>query len=510
MKGDKRDLYSNIRLSSGSKKRLSVYRKELSRDRDKVIFDDRLLAVLQTYVRDKNNLEDVRHYLNNCLDANGYQFCQSIKEYSQVKEQVLKFAEEDYTSFRWNANYQKALKEMREYFSQFSLRMLSYSSDDDIVNTLPKKTTHSGWTYIVSGSKKKGDNLDNVHLNYCKEVQSAKKIGSFNKPILIGIRTQCSGAFRDDGTATYSCKHKTRVVSMVDMFQIIAELQFAKPFQDMMMNYGRYVGGMDDMSIHDRIMGMRGKYPYYLSLDYSKYDQSISSWLIEDAFSIIKASFVMDGFDECLWDIVVRDFIYKIFVDADSIVESSKGVPSGSMFTQIIDSIVNELMIRTAMIALECPGYDMLIMGDDNLIYHYNEIDKSDLASYLIKNFGIKVNVDKTSQGESFDAPEFLSREWRISGPYRHPNILISKLLYPERFRDYSINSPLLVLYSYYLAYMPAMRDLIDVDRFIYDLKYELQNLDVKEIHFESGYIRYDIEYNRNVKRLNSSVVILN
>ena len=67
-------------LSSGSKKRLRQYRANLSANRDKVIFDDRVLDVLRKYVYDSKDLASVVGYLNNLRDDDGYLYSSSLKQ----------------------------------------------------------------------------------------------------------------------------------------------------------------------------------------------------------------------------------------------------------------------------------------------------------------------------------------------------------------------------------------------------------------------------------------------
>lgn len=481
-------------LASGSKKRLSVFRKQLSKDRENVIFDDKALKILKAYVYDVPNLRKVRDYLSDLTDENGAAFSQSYKQYSHLEKAFSLFAEDDHTSFRWNRNYQKSLEILRSEFSQLRLKEVRYRTDDDIRNTLPKTNTHSGWSFILTGLKEKGRYLDGIAKHYRMVESAARKNQSFNCPILPGTRTQGSGAFEEDGSFTNTCKHKTRLVSMIDIYQILAECKYAIPFQDYMGRKNWYAGGFNMDRIGNVISTYRSRNVYYISLDYSHYDQSISSWLIEDAFDVIKCAF--DHVDEELWKIIVNDFIHKNFITSNGIVHSDKGVPSGSMFTQIIDSVVNRIMIQTYFLSIG-QDVDMIIMGDDNLMYFRKPVKVEDLSSYLWKNFGIVSNPEKSTFGTSRNNPSFLSREWRNDGQWRTPNVLIGKLLYPERFRNYAKDrtDPAIVVYSYILAYEPSMRKLMDVNRFLTDHNFRDLRWSEVDSRYLSGYLKYSLEY---------------
>lgn len=460
--------------------------------------DPDLLAVVRKYALNLDDVNDTLKYLHDLKDGEGYSYSQSLKQYDKLIESFNKFKMKDHSSFRWNRNYQKALELVKLRFSKKKLKPLSYMCDDDILDALPKVNTHSGYSWIETGKKKKGEYKGELLKHYLEVEEAARMNGSFQRPILPGTRTQGSGAFTDDGQRTNTCKHKTRLISMVDLYQIIAELKFAKPIQDVMASDSWYAGGFDQTEIGRRITGMRAKWHWYISLDYSSYDQSISSWLIEDAFSCLKEAFV--SVDDELWNIIVGDFIHKNFVtpfDLDGgIVHSDKGVPSGSMFTQIIDTVVNWIMILTYLISQGFDG-DMIVMGDDNLLFTNAKVEIEAISSYISKNFGVKVNADKTQCGDASQTPEFLSCSWTYDGAFRHPRILLSKMAYPERKRVYKGEvTPEMVLFGYYLTYPAGVRKLIDVDRFLRDYNYSKQDVLLRvDSRYIPGAFKYNMEY---------------
>lgn len=466
--------YLENSLAVGSKNRLSQYRKNLAVTRgfqDPEI-DYQLLDLLRQYVINSNEFEAQIRYLMSLKDLDGNPFSRNLKIYNTTEEAMVRFSEKDYTSFRWNENYRKSLKELKSEFSRLNLKPLVFKCDDHIKDALPKKDTHSGYTWILSGLKKKGENMEGIHRKFKHEMREAIKIGSFNKPILIGFRTQASGEYKDDGSQTNTCKHKLRVVSMIDLIQIIGELKFSKPIQDYLSTVPYYAGGKSEKAISSIITGNRMKYDRFLSIDYSSFDQTISSWLIEDAFSIIRTAFKDISEEEsALFDVIVHDFIHKDFILNEGVLHSDKGVPSGSMFTQIIDSIVNVLVIKTYFHHLKS-SCDMITMGDDNAIFTNATIHLEDLSSYLSKNFGLIVKTDdKSSEGlTKHNNVKFLSRYWTWHGEWRHPNQLISRMIFPERHRNYdNVIGPEHVLFAFLLTYRLGVEKLIDSGRFTHD-----------------------------------------
>lgn len=444
--------------------RLSMYRNNLSKDKDNCFFDDKLVEELMQYARNQKNVETTLGYLK------GIGYTASRYEWKQIDDQVRRFTDVNHSNFAWNKHFKQAKQELLAEVSRWKLQELQYVGNESIVRVIPRKETHAGFSYLVTGKKSKREYLEDVFQVYTLEKTTAKETGSFNKPIMIGSRTQAGGAFTHTGERTGKFKSKTRLVSMIDIFQIIGEMEFAVPFQSRLGQTTWYAGGKDDGQILSHLSTRRASYSNSITIDYSHFDQSISDWLIRETFDVIKHAFSSGGtyFDERLFSVLREDFINKVFLNGDgSLMESHKGVPSGSMFTQIVDSIANRLMISTYMKSQGITEYDMMIMGDDNIIFTKQLIDLSSLSSYLVRNFGVTVNPDKCSQVTTDSSPEFLSRIWTHNGVYREPNMLLVKLAYTERFRDYDLGfEPDVIIDAYNLTFPLGMDELIHLERF--------------------------------------------
>lgn len=465
-------------LDSGSTKRLKSFRQRLSSDKLDVSFDKQVKEMVLEFSRKPDSVRAEIDYLNNLVDDRGVPFARSIKEYSLMEETWDQFAKHEKDSFRWAKSFQTAESVVRARYSTARLQALTYQSDDDIVDALTELGTSSGWTSISEGLSKKRDVIGGVKATFDEKVSRAMENGSFNSPMLPGVRTQCSGEYTDSGLRTGTCKHKTRPIWMVDVYTVIAERMWAKPLTNWLRSYPYSAIGKDDYALMKRIGSMRIMYENWISVDYSKFDSSIPSWLIDSAFSIIASAF--STYDAALLKVLKDDFICKNLITGDGVVYVNHGNPSGSGFTAIVNGICNEIMTETWAAYLHMSNkMSYIIMGDDNLIYFNTQVDKATIASYLMHNFGVKVNEDKTTLGKKGDDPEFLSRIWTIGGAYRHPNQLLSKLLFPEKWRNHNLCPPELVIYSYILAYPMGMRELIDVQKFLLFMKDRLKNLEV-------------------------------
>lgn len=476
-------------------KLVKEYANALTTDRDPKHFDSRIRDLVRIYLKEGYNIDEI------VAQTDSINYSSSKYEYAKIEEQICKFEESNHPYFGWNRNYQFAKEYLLNEVRDIHLSSLVYHGNNDIMNSLPKKDTHAGSDYLLSGKRKKGEYAEDIYTLVIKAEEEAKEVGTFNMPMMIGSRTQASMPFDDEGVFTGTFKSKTRLVSMKSIREICTELRWSKGVQEALASFRWFAGGKSDTNLKNLMNTWRHRHNQWISIDYSGFDQSISKWLIYDAFEIIESMFRRDkNHDSELFWIMVKDFCNKSFIDGEGKLRySEKGVASGSMFTQIIDTLVNRLMILTY---LKSKKYDlndveMCIMGDDNIIFSMALINTEDLEGYLNKNFGVRVNADKSSSGSKHDDPEFLSRYWSFSGAYRNWKHVLTKMFYPERFRVYGEgkSQPELILYSYMLAYPATFDKLIDSMRFSHDYPNLRNKLKEDGVAGLSGYLAYKINY---------------
>lgn len=420
------------------------------------------------------------------------------------EENLAIFAGVHAAPFTWNRNMRRAVNQIiSDTKPKKPLKPLKFNTDMEIKDAIPREDTHAGFSYILTGMRKKGEYMDNIKEKLEKEEFVAMRQGSYERPYLIAERYQCSGGYDEMGNELDKCKYKKRTVTMMDIYELLSELRFAKAAQRYLATLDIYAGGKVPRDLFQLVNRNRFKYQNWVSIDYSKYDQTIPGWLLEQAFRVVRSWFgEFDAKEQKLWNIIVNDFIHKGFVGPEgNIVYADNGLPSGSMFTQIIGTICNRIMIQTFAYA---QGYEnkvvTIICSDDNLIFYDEWFDYVKYASYVSHNFGVNVSADKCSYGTRRDNPEFLSRYWTTTGIYRNPKILIAKMMYPERFRDYKRNKqlkPELIFYSYYLAYPEGMREFFDMDKFLRNNGNLLRGLSEEALSELSGYYRYLVKYEK-------------
>lgn len=506
MKAISESLLQNC-LDSGSTKRLESYKARISKDSVQRIFDDRAVEVLLKYAWDPGKIRAELEYLRFLKDDEGRLFCRSMGKYADMEAQFLNFKAPEKASFRWNRHYQAAVATVCARYAQAELKMREYSSDEDIYESVTDWSTATGWTAIATGSRKKVEVLSGVFEAYSEREARAKEVGSFETPIVCGTRTQGSGAYDEVGQRTNTWKSKKRAVFMVDVYTIIAESKFGAPLNEWLKDYRFTAIGKDDRWItrwvnEHKLLGWN-----FISLDYSKYDSTIPSWLIKSAFDVIRSAF--SAYDSTLLSAIEEDFINKNIVTGTDVIHVTHGNPSGSRLTAIINGICNEIMTETWMHAMNLKG-ECNIMGDDNLVYLSTVVDDAlvtSISQYITHNFGVKVNADKSNSGTYGQDPEYLSRFWGQSGPYRNAGEVISLIAYPERFRPYNRKdvelTPEMILYSYVLAYRRTMDELIDTEALLRDIDFSFTTIRwTKEQREAVPYnIRTHVELNNNYQR---------
>lgn len=415
-------------------------------------FDSTLYDMMKKYAADPLLLEEVRGYINSV------KFDKIVGEYDQLEEQFEKFSGTNHPPFSWNENFKKAKAFLRSRLDvNLNRGRKLYRTRTDLFNDEQLKSlfkvrgTHSGFEYLMTGMRSKDELFKNGYsLEFQRRLPLWLEQGHVGYPILPGTRLQPKGVFSNGEEAV-----KLRLIGMVSTGQVLLEKQYADPFQHLLAQSGLYAG-IPEHQIAS-IVRQRGFVAHATSIDYSSFDQTISDWLIHEAFDLIFESFQESDRNTKMERTIRNSFIKKSYIDGHGdLVYSEKGVPSGSAFTQIVGSLVNCLVVFTYLAKMKVLETSHVIaMGDDNLIHTMDELDAEDMSSYIKKNFGLIVNPDETSQYKPREFPEFLSRVWHDYFASRDPKMIYFKMILAEKFRPYSQGKavPEGIIASYHTTY---------------------------------------------------------
>ncbi len=258
--------------------------------------------------------------------------------------------------------------------------------------------------------------------------------------------------------ARTSSNNKTRLVRGYPFEMTILEARYAKPLINKFIErYSPIVYGLYKFEtgalIQNRVINQG--IPH--CLDYSKFDSTIPAVLIRKAFKILRSWFRPEDTQGWGWDNIISYFVNTPIVMPDGHIYKGKkhGVPSGSFFTNLADSIVNTMVIFASLKEM---GHDLhwrniFVMGDDSIFPLDCVIDTEVLAQKLAK-YNIKLNIEKTVIGKA----HFIGATWIYAQPHKKISELACKAVNPESRRQCSKFGPLIdakqVIYSYASAYV--------------------------------------------------------
>jgi len=185
------------------------------------------------------------------------------------------------------------------------------------------------------------------------------------------------------------------------------------------------------------------------SVDMSAFDASISEFLITQAFLIIQTWFDLDSVEpvsglSCrqIFRHIRKYFLTSPIVMPDGNIYHGRrhGVPSGSFFTQIVDSIVNVVIAGTlsSRFKLHLDRKEIFVLGDDLLFWSDRDIELNRLAQYATETFGIRFNAHKSQKVRSSEPVHYLGRNWTHGIPDLDVEEVVKRMVFPERYRKYS------------------------------------------------------------------------
>lgn len=384
-----------------------------------------------------------------------------------VEEKFLDFVSPDTKPMHENPNFERACRDIESLLGRGILQPLRLSDNLTIDRVFTNKKASAGSIFPGRSKEEAWDIIYSVAEWYYSNLPKEDPFVS-----LPFARAQISGYLDDNNNLTpEKTKHKQRLVWCINAGMVLVEALYAKPLMMFVLpKVAQYAGGKSPLSIRTTLQYWR-RSRNWLCLDYSSYDATVPKWLIKRVFDIIKKKFPNSEHDVIDW--ICYHFIHTRLVLPDGrIVQKCKGIPSGSFFTQIVGSLANMIMIRTWQYSkygssikqfTEKDGRIMfMVMGDDNIVFTADEINRKELSAYLKYNFGVVVHTDdKVDYGTCFDDPVFLKRTWRKNGEWRNPLELFINMCHPERFRKYDTYSPIHVLLGYCLAYKLAITPFI-------------------------------------------------
>lgn len=230
--------------------------------------------------------------------------------------------------------------------------------------------------------------------------------------------------------------NKTRSVWGFPIADTLNEMMFYRPLLEYQRNlfWRSAVNSPEEVDIAiTKLIDFSQSQGYDLvSIDFSTYDASIKSKLQDSCFNYIKSLFQAQYHEQI--DYIANRFKTIGLVTPDGILNGPHGVPSGSTFTNEVDSIAQYLIANEFRENL----YSFQIQGDDGA---YATSDPNGLIEHF-KSYGLSVNDDK-----SYISKDYLvylqmlyhidyRKDKYIGGIYPTFRALL-RLCYQERFVEF-------------------------------------------------------------------------
>nr|QQO81403.1 RNA-dependent RNA polymerase [Soybean thrips partiti-like virus 7] len=242
---------------------------------------------------------------------------------------------------------------------------------------------------------------------------------------------------------------KCRLVWVYPADMTFAEGMFAQPLIHQLMGERSHYAQWVQYS-KGHMSYLQGQLPNswkWLGLDYSSYDSTVPPWLIRDAFDILceRIDFTRyhgNGIPEPnnlrrLWRVIIKYFIETpIKLPSGKVVVKKGGVPSGSYFTSLVNSVCNCIIMHYLLDGKAYSRSASWQLGDDMLVAVGEAIHMEGIAKVALKVFGVIVNADKSEYGSYVS---FLGYRMSPKGkPVANYEKLVAQLCLPDR-PDYTI-----------------------------------------------------------------------
>jgi len=177
-----------------------------------------------------------------------------------------------------------------------------------------------------------------------------------------------------------------------------------------------------------------------LSLDWSSFDQTVEHWEIEDVFNLLESILDFPNPESrSAFHFSKVFFINRKIASPDgNLYFKHRGVPSGSYFTNLVDTFVNYRRVQYLFHRLFnyiLPSYMIKCLGDDSILniprsLHFNPYQFAPILAEYVSIW--LLSIDKCSFGQGGDTVDFLQRTLWIGDQSRDRERVDRLAMFPE------------------------------------------------------------------------------
>lgn len=243
---------------------------------------------------------------------------------------------------------------------------------------------------------------------------------------------------------------KTRLIWGYPYSMTVIEGLLAKPLYDEFKDGTTPMAfGMATQALGTRIRVASYHSAWAYSIDMSSFDANVSAYLIHQSFNILRSWYDLNEIEPVsgvsvreIFNLVEYYFIHTPIVMPNLKIYLGKGhgVPSGSFFTQPVDSIANVIIVGTIAhhFKMNVSKDEISVLGDDLIMFSNRKIDVKLLADFAQKKFGVRFNSKKSRRFHYSEPIHYLGRIWKDGVPDLDVDEIIKRMYYPETYRRYS------------------------------------------------------------------------
>lgn len=241
-------------------------------------------------------------------------------------------------------------------------------------------------------------------------------------------------------------KPKVRGVWGYPTTMTFAEAQFALPLIEKFKEartpiaYGYNMASGGARRLFKELLGLPAA--SFACLDFKSFDKSVPATLIDMAFKVLYhninfTQYKDQGIPHSLglkrvWHKIVDYFKNTtIRLCTGEVYAKKAGVPSGSYFTQLIDSIVNWMVLKYVEITTSNHFCYIRVFGDDSVIAACRRVD-IDAVAAVVNGIGMEISTKKSFVTTDVNEVEFLGFKIENGFPRRPFSKWMAHLYWPE------------------------------------------------------------------------------
>jgi len=179
-------------------------------------------------------------------------------------------------------------------------------------------------------------------------------------------------------------------------------------------------------------------------LDFKSFDTRVPSWLIKSAFDILHQNVEWMSWRgkptsarsrqkwRNVWDGMVWYFINTPILMPDGrMFRKNRGVPSGSWWTQLVDSVCNYILVEYMAACQNVAMKSLKVLGDDSAFRSGSNFDLK-VGADDAEAVGMELSVDKSEMTETPTDFKLLGTTYRNGHAHRPTDEWFKLALYPE------------------------------------------------------------------------------